>query len=185
MWNAALASPEVCRAVIEQLPATALMLDAGGAVTFCNRPPDGCTTLDVGRGVWDFVDPEFRAGFRLLLADALHSGRTTGFEFAAQLGSGGREWYLGRIGPLRTGGAIVGALVVLAPATRRAIESGTAFDDTVHDFLSVCAWCKKVRDGAGRWNALEDHLARHLGLAVSHGICPTCLTKHAGAMSPP
>jgi len=45
----------------------------------------------------------------------------------------------------------------------------------------VCAWCDRLRTGAGRWvEADTDPLAHD----ATHGICPDCLvaqTREAGA----
>ena len=45
----------------------------------------------------------------------------------------------------------------------------------------VCAWCERVRTGAGRWvEADADPIAGD----ATHGICPDCLvaqTREAGA----
>jgi hypothetical protein len=53
---------------------------------------------------------------------------------------------------------------------------------------TVCAWCERVRTGAGRWEKREGH-----GPAseATHGICPDCLAEvehtaslEAGAIGP-
>ncbi len=49
----------------------------------------------------------------------------------------------------------------------------------------VCAWCERVRTGAGRWEKTEG-----TGPAASestHGICPECLAEvqHAAAADAP
>ena len=48
---------------------------------------------------------------------------------------------------------------------------------TLHGLLPVCAWCRKVRDGAGYWQRLEDYIVRHSEASVTHGICPDCATQ--------
>jgi hypothetical protein len=39
--------------------------------------------------------------------------------------------------------------------------------------LSVCAWCRKIRDGDD-WISLERYVATHERTDLTHGICPTC-----------
>jgi PAS domain S-box-containing protein len=43
--------------------------------------------------------------------------------------------------------------------------------------LTVCAWCKRVRDDKGRWEELETYIIKHTDVAFSHGICPECVKK--------
>ena len=43
----------------------------------------------------------------------------------------------------------------------------------------VCAWCERVRTGAGRW---EDAAIADRELAgATHGICPECLAEETRA----
>lgn len=44
----------------------------------------------------------------------------------------------------------------------------------LRELLSVCAWCRKIRDGA-EWIPLECYLVRHERHDLTHGICPSCL----------
>ncbi|MFZ2196599.1 MAG: PAS domain-containing protein [Thermodesulfovibrionales bacterium] len=43
--------------------------------------------------------------------------------------------------------------------------------------LTVCAWCKKVRDDKGSWETLESYIIKHTDVAFTHGICPECVRK--------
>jgi hypothetical protein len=42
----------------------------------------------------------------------------------------------------------------------------------------VCAWCERVRTGAGRW---EDDVADREPAEATHGICPECLAEQTRA----
>lgn len=42
--------------------------------------------------------------------------------------------------------------------------------------LPMCSYCKKIRDEANAWHGLEAYLSSR-DTAVSHGICPECLTN--------
>jgi adenylate cyclase len=46
--------------------------------------------------------------------------------------------------------------------------------------LPICAWCKKIRDDQGYWNAIEHYLGEHSEAEFSHGICPACRKKYSG-----
>lgn len=56
----------------------------------------------------------------------------------------------------------------------RAIESVR----TLEELLPICAYCKKVRDDRGYWNAVEQYVAARTDAQFSHGICPACAAKH-------
>jgi hypothetical protein len=44
----------------------------------------------------------------------------------------------------------------------------------------VCAWCERVRTGAGRW---EQGPANDGAAEATHGICPDCLAEQERAAS--
>jgi PAS domain S-box-containing protein len=43
--------------------------------------------------------------------------------------------------------------------------------------LSVCAHCRRVRQG-DRWVRMEEYVTTHFDTTVSHGICPSCIDEH-------
>jgi PAS domain-containing protein len=45
-------------------------------------------------------------------------------------------------------------------------------------FLPICSFCKKIRNDAQYWQALEQYLHDNAGIDFSHGICPDCLREH-------
>jgi hypothetical protein len=45
-------------------------------------------------------------------------------------------------------------------------------------FLSICAFCKKIRNEAGQWEHLEGFISRRSEAQFSHGVCPTCGNIH-------
>lgn len=48
----------------------------------------------------------------------------------------------------------------------------------LRSLLPMCSYCKSVRDDAGRWKRIEEHLHEREDADVSHGICPTCYVVH-------
>lgn len=50
---------------------------------------------------------------------------------------------------------------------------------TLEGILPVCAWCRRIKDEDGVWDALEGYLDRHSKAKVSHGMCPDCARKYA------
>jgi adenylate cyclase len=48
--------------------------------------------------------------------------------------------------------------------------------------LPICMWCKKIRDDAGYWNAVEHYIGQHSEAEFSHAICPDCKRKYSGEL---
>ncbi|HEX4627521.1 MAG TPA: response regulator [Gemmatimonadales bacterium] len=44
--------------------------------------------------------------------------------------------------------------------------------------LSVCAYCKRIRDDQAQWGPLEAYIEKRSEAQFSHGICPECYAKH-------
>ena len=44
--------------------------------------------------------------------------------------------------------------------------------------LSVCSYCKRMRNAAGEWSSLERYIEQHSAAEFSHGVCPDCYEKH-------
>jgi hypothetical protein len=47
---------------------------------------------------------------------------------------------------------------------------------TPEEFITLCAWTKRVRVG-DRWCSIEDYLLQFHGLTVTHGICPEVMAE--------
>lgn len=43
--------------------------------------------------------------------------------------------------------------------------------------LSICCYCKKIRDEAGNWPDLETYVMQHSDASFTHGMCPECFTR--------
>lgn len=52
----------------------------------------------------------------------------------------------------------------------------TALDEvkTLRGFLPICASCKKIRDGDGYWQQVEDYIRIHSEAEFTHGLCHEC-----------
>jgi PAS domain S-box-containing protein len=51
---------------------------------------------------------------------------------------------------------------------------------TLRGLLPVCAFCKDIRDESGEWQQMEVYVSKRSEARFSHGVCPSCLTKHYG-----
>jgi PAS domain S-box-containing protein len=43
--------------------------------------------------------------------------------------------------------------------------------------ISICAWCKRIRNEGGSWQQLENYIESHSEASFTHGICQDCLKK--------
>jgi phosphoserine phosphatase RsbU/P len=44
--------------------------------------------------------------------------------------------------------------------------------------LSVCSYCKRIREADGRWASLERYIEARSKAEFSHGFCPDCFETH-------
>lgn len=49
---------------------------------------------------------------------------------------------------------------------------------TLEGLLSICSYCKRLRDDTGKWVPLEGYVQARSTAQFSHGICPECYDKH-------
>lgn len=47
----------------------------------------------------------------------------------------------------------------------------------LESLLPICAYCKKVRNDANLWEAVETYFSQQTGVDLSHSICPDCYKK--------
>jgi hypothetical protein len=61
---------------------------------------------------------------------------------------------------------------------RGELEKALAEIRTLKGILPICLYCKKVRDGEGRWHQIESYIQSRTNADVSHGVCPDCAERH-------
>ncbi len=44
--------------------------------------------------------------------------------------------------------------------------------------VPICAYCKRIRDAADKWEAIERYVEERSEAQFSHGSCPDCYKKH-------
>jgi len=49
---------------------------------------------------------------------------------------------------------------------------------TLEGLLSICSYCKNIRNEHGEWERLEKVISERSEARFSHGFCPTCLKEH-------
>jgi GAF domain-containing protein len=49
---------------------------------------------------------------------------------------------------------------------------------TLQGIIPICMYCKRVRDDAGYWEAVEQYVTERSDALFSHSICPPCRARH-------
>lgn len=44
--------------------------------------------------------------------------------------------------------------------------------------LSICSYCKNIREARERWVPIEQYVSQRADTLFSHGICPRCFAEH-------
>jgi hypothetical protein len=50
--------------------------------------------------------------------------------------------------------------------------------ESLRGLLSVCSYCRKIRNETAQWEPLDHYISRHSEARFSHGICEDCLKRH-------
>jgi phosphoserine phosphatase RsbU/P len=56
----------------------------------------------------------------------------------------------------------------------RELESALSDVKQLDGFISICGYCKKIRNTQNNWQPVESYITEHTDAQFSHGICPTC-----------
>lgn len=78
--------------------------------------------------------------------------------------------------------AVVRALVLMPVSwwiatvadSQRALKTEV---DLLEGLLPICSYCKRIRDDAGDWQALEKYIQERSDATFTHGVCDTCLKE--------
>lgn len=50
---------------------------------------------------------------------------------------------------------------------------------TLRGIVPICAACKRIRDGDGKWRPVETYVTAHTNAQFSHGLCPECIDHYS------
>ena len=73
-------------------------------------------------------------------------------------------------------GAHVLELQETLAARVRELEAALSQVKQLQGLLSICSYCKKIRDKQNYWHRVETYISEHAEVEFSHGICPACYT---------
>jgi len=54
------------------------------------------------------------------------------------------------------------------------LEAALARVRRLEGIITICMYCKKIRDDQQSWNQLEQYISDHSEAEFSHGVCPHC-----------
>jgi phosphoserine phosphatase RsbU/P len=77
---------------------------------------------------------------------------------------------------LRVGERILGLQQSLADRVRE-LEDALAHIKQLQGLISICSYCKSIRNDENSWQQIEHYIAEHSEAHFSHGICPKCWDK--------
>ncbi|MFA6455227.1 MAG: hypothetical protein WCW40_00285 [Bacteroidota bacterium] len=69
---------------------------------------------------------------------------------------------------------ILFTMIVSVVLTYSALQRHHSVLRVLSGFISMCAWCKKIRDENGAWVTFDVYVGKHSTAEFSHGICPDC-----------
>lgn len=61
---------------------------------------------------------------------------------------------------------------------KRELEETVSRIKRLEGFISICMYCKQIRNDQNSWQRLEEYISEHTDALFSHGICPTCAETH-------
>lgn len=47
-----------------------------------------------------------------------------------------------------------------------------------NDLISICSYCRKIKDESGRWEYIDKFLMKNTNLMFSHGVCDQCMEQN-------
>jgi hypothetical protein len=56
---------------------------------------------------------------------------------------------------------------------------------TLEGLLSICAFCKRIRNPSGEWERLESYIANRSQAQFSHSFCAACWRTHYSELGDP
>jgi PAS domain S-box-containing protein len=143
-------------------------------------------TLDqeMGNGWTRGVDPEHLEACLEAYLGAIAQQRIFEMEYRLRRHDGCYRWVFDRGVPLHDArGALSGYLGSCIDVDDRVTARLTLQElrdaelSRLRGMLPMCAACKKIRDDAGYWQAVEVYVAQHADVDFSHALCPSCAAR--------
>ena len=59
----------------------------------------------------------------------------------------------------------------------RRLDEAVATVKTLRGMLSICSYCKRIKDQDGNWPEMETYVMKNSYASFSHGMCPGCFER--------
>lgn len=57
-------------------------------------------------------------------------------------------------------------------------DAALAEVQALRGLLSICAGCKDIQDGQGKWHSIEDYVSQRADVSFTHSMCPKCMKRY-------
>jgi len=187
-------SEDMFRMITENISDLIAVVDLDGRRLY-NSPSykDMFGDPDLLRGTdsFDDIHPDDRERVRHVFKETIRTGEGQRAEYRFLL-KDGRVRHIESIGAVVKGenGKPTRVVVVSRDVTERknaelerenliaTLQEALSEVKLLSGLLPICAWCKQVRDDKGYYHRIEEYISSHSEAEFTHGICPTCATKH-------
>ncbi|HXI54776.1 MAG TPA: PAS domain-containing protein [Polyangia bacterium] len=187
--EALLRERKLIRAVVDMVPAMLAYWDASQRCVFANRAYEtwfGVTPAElIGHTMKELLGPIYP--LNLPYIEGALRGEAQQFEREIPDPANGPPRYSqANYVPDIEGSTVRGFFVLVSDITqrkrieddlksaKRLAEEALAQVKTLTGLLPICAWCRKIRDGKGYWESVEQFLTNHTDASFTHGMCEAC-----------
>ena len=187
------------RAIVSAIPDIIFVLDRDGTYleAFTSRPDLLYADHEdlIGRRLHDVLPKGQADGFLRMVRETIASGLPQSIEYQLDVQAGAR-WFEGRSAPVDPPDGETHVVFLTRDITVRKqmeealrksesrleahnVELRQAMSriETLEGFLSVCSYCRRIRDETDQWVSLEDYVVSHTNTVLSHGACPECFQR--------
>ncbi len=187
------------RLLIENSPVDLLLLEPDGQIVYSTCDLSGVAKEAlIGRSIYQFVSRNCSGHLRKQLKQAGDNGRPG--KIAARLKRRGSRpgLHLIRIKPVMASGRVTSFCLSLAELKRpdplarkraRKMADPPAKDQVqapppqTVKYISLCSYCKSVKNETGEWDRIENFLMNRSAdpkteVKISHGICHQCMKQY-------
>ncbi|MCK4764438.1 MAG: PAS domain S-box protein [Candidatus Aminicenantes bacterium] len=128
----------------------------------------GLSALDqiIGKTYGEFHTGDQTEDFACKIAEVYKTGETLRYEYTSRRGN--KDKYLRTLSPNTD---INGSVVSVTVSSD---DISTIKTEKIEQFITICAYCKKIKDEKGFWIELEAYFGERIDSQFSHGMCPAC-----------